>query len=493
MTKIQRLLLAASAVFAAAMVALFLLLVLGGRVRAAPDTLCVAPGGTGCVEPCGGCYASVQAAVSAANPGDEILVAEGVYTTNGAAQVALINEGVTVRGGYTTANWIMPYPTSQPAVLDAEGLGRVIYVFGDITPTLEGLWLTNGQASDGGGIYARDAHPVISGCHVFSNATTFNGGGIRLRDSPGAVLMNNRVYSNTSNNGGGIFFGNSAGATVTGNDIYSNTSVHDGGGLTLGGSGPGSVLEDNDIFGNTAYEDGGGINIISSGDATLIGNRFYSNTAGATGGGLVIGQSDDVLLLRNEIYSNTASTGSALSLFSGQNTRLENTLIVGNRATAGKGTGVRVFNTSVHMLHTTLVRNSGASGVYALGTTTTTAWMTNTILVSHTVGVETGDSLSLVSLEATLWGAGEWANGVDVYAMSGSINTGTVNAWGDPAFVAPASGDYHIGLDSAAIDRGVDAGVTDDVDGDSRPIGRPDLGMDEWGMRIHLPLVLRGH
>jgi parallel beta-helix repeat protein len=414
-----------------------------------------------------------------------------VYTTNGAAQVALIGESITVRGGYTTANWIVPYPAAQPTVLDAEGLGRVIYVFGDITPTLEGLWLTNGQTDNGGGIYALNAHPVISACRVFSNAATLNGGGIRLLNSPGAVLVNNRVYSNTSNNGGGIYLESSTGVTVVGNEIYSNTTVHDGGGLTLGGSGSGSALEDNDIFGNTAQEDGGGINIISSGGVTLTGNRFYSNTAGVTGGGLVIGQSDDVLLLRNEVCSNTASSGSALSLFSGQDARLENTLIVGNRAVGSKGAGVRVVGASIHMLHTTLARNSGANGVYVLGATKATVWMTNTILVSHTVGVEVGCSLCSVSFEATLWGGGEWANGVDVYVQVGAITTGAVNVWGDPGFVAPSSGDYHIGLDSVAVDRGIDVGVTEDIDGNPRPIGRPDLGVDEWGMRICLPLARR--
>ena len=112
-------------------------------------------------------------------------------------------------------------------------------------------------------------------------------------------------------------------------------------------------------------------------------------------------------------------------------------------------------------------------------------------LVSHTVGVKTGHSLSSISLEATLWGAGEWANGVDVQGVPGTVATGTVNVWGDPGFVAPNSGDYHIGLGSAAVDRGVDGGVAEDIDGDPRPIGRPDLGVDEWGMRICLPLARR--
>jgi hypothetical protein len=61
--------------------------------------------------------------------------------------------------------------------------------------------------------------------------------------------------------------------------------------------------------------------------------------------------------------------------------------------------------------------------------------------------------------------------------------------------VAPAAWDYHLTAASAAIDRGVDAGVTTDIDGQPRPnpeTGIPDLGVDEfWWNRVYLPLVLR--
>ncbi len=52
---------------------------------------------------------------------------------------------------------------------------------------------------------------------------------------------------------------------------------------------------------------------------------------------------------------------------------------------------------------------------------------------------------------------------------------------GDPAFVNPAAGNYHIGQSSAAMDRGVDASVTADIDGEARPQGSGyALGADEW-------------
>ena len=54
------------------------------------------------------------------------------------------------------------------------------------------------------------------------------------------------------------------------------------------------------------------------------------------------------------------------------------------------------------------------------------------------------------------------------------------------------SGDYHLTSISAAIDTGTDAGVVIDFDGNRRPRGLGyDIGADEWGKLVFLPLVMR--
>jgi uncharacterized repeat protein (TIGR01451 family) len=105
--------------------------------------------------------------------------------------------------------------------------------------------------------------------------------------------------------------------------------------------------------------------------------------------------------------------------------------------------------------------------------------LTNTILVSHTVGITvTGGNTA--TLEATLWGTDTWANDTD-WGGAGNIFTGTVNIWGAPAFVNPNAGDYHIAAVSVARDAGVNAGVTEDFEGESRPSdGFYDIGADEY-------------
>jgi len=72
---------------------------------------------------------------------------------------------------------------------------------------------------------------------------------------------------------------------------------------------------------------------------------------------------------------------------------------------------------------------------------------------------------------------------------------------GSPTFqaVSPLTGDpklnatYHLQAGSAAIDQGVDAGVTHDIDGDPRPKGSGyDIGADEYLVRrLFLPVTMR--
>lgn len=260
-------------------------------VRADPHVLYVAPGGD-----CNGaspCYASVQAAVDAGDSSDEIRVAAGSYTGVSAredvTQVAYISQTVTIRGGYTTDNWTVSDPDANPTTLDAEGGGRVLYITGDISPTIEGLRITGGDAAGlGGGYFGFDCGGGVYLCYA-NSATTLNnnqvfrntayiGGGVCVHHGA-AKLSDNTISSNTASDGGGLWL-NSDTAAFSGNTIVSNIANQTGRGLFALSSS--AVFTANTIMSNTSSNMGGGL-FFQGGDGTLSGNVIRGNADSGTG------------------------------------------------------------------------------------------------------------------------------------------------------------------------------------------------------------------
>jgi hypothetical protein len=224
--------------------------------------------------------------------------------------------------------------------------------------------------------------------------------------------------------------------------------------------------------------------------------------------------SDGVTLNGNIVANNTAnntiyplcwsdfSVGGGLLLDFNSNATLINNLITDNQLNDqanSQGSGLYIRASSPKLLHNTIARNIGGdgSGIYITDYSDvppviySTVRLTNTILVSQTVGV-TVTTGTTVTLNSTLW-HGNSAN----WGGVGTINASN-NYTGNPAFVNPNSGNYHLGPISAAIDKGVNAGVMSDIDGESRPQGiAPDLGADESPYtlaeleQIFLPVILK--
>jgi hypothetical protein len=189
--------------------------------------------------------ATIQYVVDQANEGDEIRVAGGEYTGannhGGLSQTVYISKTITVRGGYTVTNWVDSDPEANPTTLDAEGQGRVFYITGVISPMVDGLMITGGDATGlggsyfinhdtGGGVYVISATITLSDTLIFSNIADW-GGGLYVRKGD-ANILNNRIISNTTSSaGGGVYFEYSDGSLV-GNDIsYNIASSGDGGGM----------------------------------------------------------------------------------------------------------------------------------------------------------------------------------------------------------------------------------------------------------------------
>jgi parallel beta-helix repeat protein len=294
--------------------ALALLVLLAAPTHAAPDAvLTVCPAG-----PPDCMYSVIQDAVDAANDGDVIKVATGVYTGvqgrpsppgyNGPAvitQVVYISKTVALRGGYTAPGFAdPPDPDANPTTLDAERLGRVLVIAGYISPTIEGLHITDGDAfglggsssgdDGGGGLFAVNASLTISNSQVLHSFAR-SGGGMYMYQCndvyiSGTLVANNKAINNGTlySMGGGLYMGQSTRITFSGNSFVSNMVTDAGGGLSLSETSY-VIFQENVISNNQAINSGGGgLSMWDSDPITLTNSTIISNTTGDRGGGVYI-------------------------------------------------------------------------------------------------------------------------------------------------------------------------------------------------------------
>jgi hypothetical protein len=332
-------------------------------------------------------------------------------------------------------------------------------------------------------------------------------GGAHFLYSHWPTLIDNTIRGNwAANTCGGACFRNTDYVMLIGNQIVDNGAgspcwvVSEGAGLSFVFSRHGTLM-DNTISGNRTNTAGGGVYLWNFSTITLTGGTIRGNEA-SRGGGVFVGDRSTLVLsgvtiAANSVISyphcNNLDNRGGGAYLNNSMLVIRNTVIADNRAdNLGLGSGLYIDSSSPRLLHTTIARNHGGdgSGVYITGTGSTAA-LTNTILVRHTVGI-TVAARNTATLEATLWGTDTWANLAD-WGGAGTILTGTINLWGDPAFIDPGAGDYHIRFGSPAVDAGIEAGVTQDIDGDPRPYGMGyDMGADEFPIRrLCLPLVLK--
>ena len=362
----------------------------------------VAPGGA-----CGGhnpCYATFQAAVDAASHGDTILVAEGVYSgvsaRGGHTQLVYLDKSITIRGGYTNAFTDPPNPAAHPAILDAQELGRVIYI-PDLTAAnivLDGLQLTRGNGFEGltddncgsairmrgstddritihhsqvfdhtayyecAAIQVWRAQFILTSSHIHDN----DGMGVQVDFlAPSVTLTNNTIVNNGVDP---MDVAPASGAQLEADSITLTGNTFDGNGLH--GAyllSPTSVHVQGNIFSDNM---GTGL-IVSNGAGVITENDFNGNYKGAE-----IGTVENLRIFKNVFQSNENPTGAGL-ISSGAGLTLHNSiatvfdnLFTGNKS--GKSGGAISSTTDIEGYVTTIRGNrlisnqSGFGGAMAL-------------------------------------------------------------------------------------------------------------------------------
>jgi predicted outer membrane repeat protein len=310
--------------------------------------------------------------------------------------------------------------------------------------TLFNIVLEDGAAYQGGAIYAsmdrrHGARLLLNNVTLQHNQAAQGGAVFVSRgvlDVQGGQIIDNEA----SANGGGVLVENGY-IIINGAKIHGNKAPRGGGMFAYNSD---TTISASDFAFNGA-DFGGAIGLTFQSDAQISNSRFYSNTAEAAG---------------TAIYSDRLGEG-----------RIFNNLFL-DSAPQTEYTGV---------LHLTpiepfaVVHNTFAG----LGTVATAALVTteriavqNNIFANHTTSISATTGISLTADHNLFWNSPQVGEGIV----------------GDPRFADAAGGNYSLGPGSAAIDRGIDAGVVYDFVGTRRPIGNaPDIGAYESGSGNQLP------
>ena len=248
---------------------------------------------------------NIQNAVDAANPGDLILVTNGVYLTGGGTSESGYGELLT--NSLVVEKPLAVQSVNGPAVTIIEGIpdigeNAVRCVDLSDNATLSGFTLKNGGTAgswpwggaldnipvqSGGGVYAEGPGAIVTNCIITGCSAYIQGGGVADGIVRNCTLTNNSA----GNNGGGA-----NGAVLENCSLLNNQCSGSGGGAN------GCTLNNCVLTENPASQNGGGAESCTLNNCTLTGNSALN------GGG-----ADSSTLNNCIVYYNTAPGGNNYS------------------------------------------------------------------------------------------------------------------------------------------------------------------------------------
>lgn len=456
-----------------------------------------------------GCqFSRIQDAVDSASYGGTVSVGPGTYTdlvvrtrtdtqtTGVVTQVVYVTKSLTIRA---------LDPENRP-VIDPHDKGRGIYIAGPITVELESLKIVGGNPykmgggpsyqydDNGGGVYAYQAAVTVAHATFSGNVAS---GGPAIYSLFGSLrLIDSEVVSNTAYHSGAVFFDYGLGHRIERSSFVNNVTTWGGALYTFSTT---VQMQQSVVLGNSALAYGGCARLVRS---TLESSRSVYRLNASNGdkclsgdlGAIFVSENDviaDHLLEQEmpaaELIHESAIQGTTTFKPTPIPAQVDNHILP-SLPSRGVSTGWVTVNMGqcgrIYGSHLTLVNNAGGPAILVPPCDSgTPAILTNTIIASNSLRVEGFDNGSNfpVLLNGLLLGE----NGEVQLAPGGKVVSSTVIR-GDPKFVDPAAGDYHLRVGSAAIDTGVPANVSIDFDGQVRD-ALPDIGADEWSTSCRLP------
>jgi hypothetical protein len=453
-----------------------------------------------------------------------IFLAAGNYIGTG-NEVILLTKNISLYGGWagTTAYPLVRDPDTYKAVIDGQNARRGISILGGsvnpLSPSINGLWITNGNASGlttncagtagtpsgcGGGIFIYNASPYIENNHIYANTASKSGanlhsgygGGIYARYCGGSRITENQIYTNLADTtrqgaGGGVVLRDCAADSEFDHNTVSSNSAgvypEHGFGAGLELSYTLTYIHDNSLIDNGLQDAGrvygAGIHLWY-GSPTIVNNLISENRGDEA---VYIGYGDNANFSSNRLFNNQTAVGVYLvnSNRTVPDCTPDNmTLVANNFISHSNDVGLSLNGSGAKGLCAYVLYNSidgGETGIFYQGVID--ADLENNIVSNHsTIGIDT----TLITTTPMVYHTLFYNNGINGY-------TGSYPVYGDPQYIRPLQGNLHIYCASAARDAGTPLWVVDhDIDDQVRPVySGVDIGADECTPLFYLPLLFR--
>ncbi len=228
-------------------------------------------------------FDAIQDAIDVAVDGDEVVLLDGTYTGDDNRDLDFHGRAVTVRSA-----------SGNPAtcIIDCEGAGRGFYFHNGEGPgsIVQGLTVTRGRSTLGGGIHCDDSSPTLANCTIAGNSAEYDGGGVYCRES-NVTVSSCTIIENSANQGGGGVYCDGGSPTLTNCAIGGNSAVYSGGGVLCNDGSP--TMTNCAISGNVASFAGGGV--ICLGSPTLANCTISGNSVRLYGGGVYCADSSTMV------------------------------------------------------------------------------------------------------------------------------------------------------------------------------------------------------
>jgi hypothetical protein len=310
---------------------------------------------------------TIKAAVLAASSGDEIVVADGLYSgpdnramdfagknlvlrsAGGAAACTIdceqLGRAFEFRTGETSASVIEGFTFANGKAIGAPNRGGALLLRGSIAgagPTIRDCVFLDNSAGIGGAISIyQTSSPLIERCQFIGNVANngIGGGAIHTENATAAPVIQECAFVDnfSIDCGGALLVSVNCSATVLRCDFIDNTCQNLGGAIynpTISASNYWNCR----FHGNSANNSGGGVAIVSGATASVVNCVFSGNSSNNIGGGAVYLVAAPAASFVNCSISGNSTTGSfggsEILAFSSNGSPISNSIVWGAPGTA---------------------------------------------------------------------------------------------------------------------------------------------------------------